>query len=58
LLVGNTRQFAQLTAGVDVEENIRQTQAMAGKPAGAEAGAPPEIPSVAGAGTAPGGLQI
>jgi len=57
LLVGNTRQFAQLTSGVNVEENIRQTQAMAGKPTGAEAGSPPEIPSVAGAGASAGGLS-
>jgi len=56
LLVGNTKQYNALTEGVNVEDNIRQTQAMAGKPVGAEMGTPPENPAMAGAGIKAGGL--
>jgi hypothetical protein len=56
LLVGNTRQLNQLTEGVNVEENIRQTQAMAGKQPTEGGGTPPEMPIVAGAGMRAGGL--
>jgi hypothetical protein len=58
LLVGNTKQYRQLTEGVNPEENIAAMQAMAGK--GSEQGgenAPPEQTIVGGAGTAMGGLQ-
>lgn len=58
LLIGNTKQYNQLVEGVNVEENIRQTQAMAGKQTNQETGVPPEMPMVAGAGNAPGGLEI
>lgn len=54
LLVGNTKQFRQLTEGVNPEENISAMQAMAGK--GTEV-APPEQTITGGAGTAMGGLQ-
>jgi hypothetical protein len=52
--VGNTKQFRQLTEGVNPEENIAAMQAMAGK--GAE-GAPPEQTITGGAGSSMGGLQ-
>jgi hypothetical protein len=62
LLVGNTRQFNQLTQGVNPEENLAAMQAQAGKqPAeGGEgaAGAPPEMTIPGGAGMAPGGLAM
>jgi len=61
LLVGNTRQYNQLTAGVNKKENIALMQSLGGgasKPAEGEMGAPPEQPMTAGAGTAAGGLNI
>jgi len=64
-LVGNTKQYHQLTEGVDVEQNMAMMQAAAGGGGeggagggGAEPAAPGESPLTGGAGTAMGGLQI
>jgi len=65
LLVGNTKQLHQLTAGVNPQENMAAMLAQAGKQptagagagAGGPAGAPGMPPAVAGAGMAPGGLE-
>ena len=56
LLIGNTKDYNRLTAGVDVEENIRQSQAMASKTP--ETAIPPEMPQVAGAGIRAAGLNV
>jgi hypothetical protein len=53
MLVGNTKQYHQLTDGVNVEENLA---AMQGAPAGA--GEAEENPLVGGAGTSMGGLEL
>lgn len=53
LLVGNTRQFNQLTAGVNPEENLAAMQAQAGKQP-----AQGEQSIMGGAGNAPGGLEL
>jgi hypothetical protein len=59
LLVGNTKQFNQLTSGVNPEENLAAMQAQNSKqPAQGGAGAPPEQTITGGAGTAMGGLQV
>ena len=56
LLVGNTRQYQQLTEGVNPDENLAAMQAAAGKPPAGGEGAPGAPPMVGGAGTAMGGL--
>ena len=56
LLVGNTKQLNQLTAGVDAQANLAAMQAAAGKPPAGGEGAPGAPPMVGGAGIAPGGL--
>jgi hypothetical protein len=56
LLIGNTKQYLQLTSGVNPEENLAVMQAQAGKQP--VAGAPGAPPAVGGAGMAPGGLSI
>lgn len=66
LLIGNTRQYEQLTMGVNPEANLAAMQAQAGKqpgspggaPAGAPGGMPGTPPGVEGAGMAPGGLEL
>ncbi len=57
LLIGNTKQYNQITAGVNVDENIKQMQAIAGKQVNQEKGVPPEMPMVAGSGISAGGLS-
>jgi len=59
LLVGNTRQYNQLTSGVNPAENLAAMQAQAGKqPGQGGEGAPGEQSIAGGAGTAMGGLNI
>lgn len=65
LLIGNTKQYLQLTTGVNPQENLAAMQAQAGKQpsgeaggAGGPAGAPGMPASVGGAGMAPGGLEL
>lgn len=60
-LVDNDKDFKRLTSGVDVEANIKMMQQIAGTvpkagPPGETAGLPNEMPTVAGAGLAGGGL--
>ncbi|MCK9518204.1 MAG: hypothetical protein M0R74_04110 [Dehalococcoidia bacterium] len=62
-LVGNTKQYHQLTEGVNPKENVALMQAMGGAGAtgggeGAGAEAPGANPLTGGAGTAMGGLEI
>nr|MDD5523517.1 hypothetical protein [Kiritimatiellia bacterium] len=56
-LIGNTKTYNQLTAGVNVAENTQTMQTVAGKPP-ISTGAPAESPMVGGAGTAMGGLPV
>ncbi len=60
VLIGDDRQFKQLTSGTNPEQNAAEMQAMAGGSGSAPMGAPgaeiPEIPQVAGAGASPGGV--
>jgi hypothetical protein len=61
LLIGNTKQYRQLTEGVNPQENIAAMQAVAGKEPGSGpegAAAPPEMPMTGGAGMAAGGLPV
>ncbi len=56
LLIGNTKQYLQLTSGVNPDEQLAVMQAQAGKqPVAGALGAPP---MVGGAGTTMGGLPI
>jgi L-aminopeptidase/D-esterase-like protein len=60
MLVGDTKQFRQLTEGVNPEENLAAMQAVGGggeSNAGAGAGAT-QNPLVGGAGTSLGGLNV